>query len=90
MQGPEHPNPGRRYHGTIRTAYLPDNAEGREVLAVSAYRPSFVRPCWCQSIRVMLVIVPCVFLLFNQTEVCLFIRHLKSCFVIIRVPTSIA
>ena len=32
LQGPEHPNPGQRYHGTSRTAYLPDNREGREVL----------------------------------------------------------
>lgn len=31
-QGPEHPNPGMRYSGTSRTAYLPDNAEGQEVL----------------------------------------------------------
>ncbi|XP_035681635.1 probable E3 ubiquitin-protein ligase DTX3 [Branchiostoma floridae] len=31
-QGPEHPNPGKPYTGTSRTAYLPDNAEGREVL----------------------------------------------------------
>ncbi|XP_078489283.1 putative E3 ubiquitin-protein ligase DTX3 [Ciona intestinalis] len=32
IQGPEHPNPGVRYTGTSRTAYLPDNYEGREVL----------------------------------------------------------
>ena len=32
LQGPEHPNPGRCYEGTSRTAYLPDNREGREVL----------------------------------------------------------
>ncbi|XP_078489857.1 uncharacterized protein LOC144746316 [Ciona intestinalis] len=32
IQGPKHPNPGVRYTGTIRTAYLPDNSEGREVL----------------------------------------------------------
>ena len=32
LQGPEHPNPGRYYDGTSRTAYLPDNREGREVL----------------------------------------------------------
>ncbi|KAL5489634.1 hypothetical protein EMCRGX_G018750 [Ephydatia muelleri] len=31
-QGPQHPNPGQRYTGTHRTAYLPDNQEGREVL----------------------------------------------------------
>ncbi|KAJ7374754.1 E3 ubiquitin-protein ligase dtx3l [Desmophyllum pertusum] len=31
-QRPEHPNPGQRYDGTHRTAYLPDNYEGREVL----------------------------------------------------------
>jgi deltex-like protein len=28
----EHPNPGKAYHGTRRTAYLPDNTEGRKVL----------------------------------------------------------
>ena len=33
-QGPQHPNPGQRYTGTHRTAYLPDNQEGREVLKV--------------------------------------------------------
>ena len=32
IQGPEHPNPGQPYSGTFRTAYLPDNHEGREVL----------------------------------------------------------
>ena len=32
VQGPEHLNPGRYYEGTSRTAYLPDNREGREVL----------------------------------------------------------
>lgn len=32
VQGPEHPHPGARYSGTSRTAYLPDNAEGQEVL----------------------------------------------------------
>ncbi|XP_078587609.1 uncharacterized protein LOC144868821 isoform X2 [Branchiostoma floridae x Branchiostoma japonicum] len=33
-QGPEHPNPGRPYFATSRRAYLPDNREGREVLAL--------------------------------------------------------
>lgn len=32
MQGREHPNPGQRFNGTSRTAYLPDTREGREVL----------------------------------------------------------
>ena len=32
IQDSEHPNPGRWYDGTQRTAYLPDNREGREVL----------------------------------------------------------
>ena len=32
VQGREHPNPGQRYEGTSRTAYLPDTYEGREVL----------------------------------------------------------
>ena len=32
LQGPEHPNPGQSYHGTSRTAYLPNNREGQEVL----------------------------------------------------------
>jgi len=31
-KGPEHPNPGQSYSGTSRTAYLPDNKEGNEVL----------------------------------------------------------
>ncbi|XP_053509315.1 E3 ubiquitin-protein ligase DTX3L isoform X2 [Ictalurus furcatus] len=31
-QTKEHPNPGKRYHGTQRTAYLPDNNEGNYVL----------------------------------------------------------
>lgn len=31
-QGREHPNPGQWFDGTSRTAYLPDNREGREVL----------------------------------------------------------
>ncbi|EDO41560.1 predicted protein, partial [Nematostella vectensis] len=29
-----HPHPGRFYTGTSRTAYLPDNVEGREVLGL--------------------------------------------------------
>lgn len=32
IQGPEHPNPGMSYGGTSRTAYLPDNKEGQEIL----------------------------------------------------------
>ncbi|KAK7878491.1 hypothetical protein WMY93_030327 [Mugilogobius chulae] len=32
VQGPEHPNPGTRYRGTARTAYLPYCAEGEKVL----------------------------------------------------------
>ncbi|XP_038202199.1 E3 ubiquitin-protein ligase DTX3L [Arvicola amphibius] len=32
IQTDEHPNPGKPYHGTQRTAYLPDNKEGRKVL----------------------------------------------------------
>ncbi|CAK9007016.1 DnaJ homolog subfamily C member 21, partial [Durusdinium trenchii] len=31
-QGPEHPNPGQPYYGTSRSAYLPDNEQGRKVL----------------------------------------------------------
>ena len=31
-QGPDHPNPGKPYTGTSRTAYLPDNIEGIKVL----------------------------------------------------------
>ena len=31
-QGKEHPNPGQFFHGTSRTAYLPDSPEGRKVL----------------------------------------------------------
>nr|XP_042115573.1 E3 ubiquitin-protein ligase DTX3L [Peromyscus maniculatus bairdii] len=32
IQTKEHPNPGKPYPGTHRTAYLPDNEEGRKVL----------------------------------------------------------
>ena len=32
MQGPDHPHPGKYYTGTNRTAYLPDNKDGRKVL----------------------------------------------------------
>eukprot|EP00058_Branchiostoma_floridae_P022867 XP_002608357.1 hypothetical protein BRAFLDRAFT_91316 [Branchiostoma floridae] len=31
-QGSGHPNPGRYFSGTSRTAYLPDNEEGRELV----------------------------------------------------------
>ena len=34
VQGARHPNPGQRYSGTIRVAYLPDNKEGNEVLCL--------------------------------------------------------
>ena len=33
-QGRNHPNPGRKYTGATRVAYLPDTLEGREVLMV--------------------------------------------------------
>ncbi|KAF6034608.1 hypothetical protein EB796_007088 [Bugula neritina] len=32
QQGHEHPYPGQPYSGTRRTAYLPDNTKGRQVL----------------------------------------------------------
>ena len=32
VQGENHPNPGKRYSGTIRHGYLPDNREGQKVL----------------------------------------------------------
>ncbi|KAI9530790.1 E3 ubiquitin-protein ligase dtx3L [Dissostichus eleginoides] len=32
IQGPEHPNPGKRYGSTSRTAFLPDSEEGEKVL----------------------------------------------------------
>ncbi|KGL72348.1 E3 ubiquitin-protein ligase DTX3L, partial [Tinamus guttatus] len=32
IQTNRHPNPGKRYPGTIRKAYLPDNKEGQEIL----------------------------------------------------------
>ncbi|XP_067405679.1 E3 ubiquitin-protein ligase DTX3L [Emydura macquarii macquarii] len=32
VQTENHPNPGRPYYGTSRTAYLPDNKEGKEIL----------------------------------------------------------
>ena len=35
VQSAQHPSPGRPYHGTTRTAYLPYNPEGKEVLGVS-------------------------------------------------------
>lgn len=31
IQGPDHPNPGQRYDSTCRTAYLPNNQQGRDV-----------------------------------------------------------
>ncbi|XP_062401073.1 E3 ubiquitin-protein ligase DTX3L-like [Sardina pilchardus] len=34
LQSSKHPKPGRPFHGAQRTAYLPDNKEGREVLAL--------------------------------------------------------
>ena len=34
-QGQNHPNPGKRYKGGTRVAYLPDSPEGQEVLMVS-------------------------------------------------------
>ena len=33
-QGPNHPNPGTPYTGTRRTAFLPENQEGRKVLTI--------------------------------------------------------
>nr|XP_009478772.1 PREDICTED: E3 ubiquitin-protein ligase DTX3L [Pelecanus crispus] len=36
IQTSNHPNPGRPYHATSRTAYLPDNKEGREILQLLA------------------------------------------------------
>ncbi|NWH66138.1 DTX3L ligase, partial [Geococcyx californianus] len=32
IQTSNHPNPGKPYYATFRTAYLPDNKEGREIL----------------------------------------------------------
>ncbi|XP_072108595.1 uncharacterized protein [Mobula birostris] len=32
FQGKEHPQPGQRYNGTARTAYLPNSPEGKKVL----------------------------------------------------------
>lgn len=34
IQTQDHPNPGRRYEGTRRVAYLPNNEEGRQVLVL--------------------------------------------------------
>ncbi|XP_077060653.1 E3 ubiquitin-protein ligase DTX3L-like isoform X3 [Siphateles boraxobius] len=34
FQTEKHPNPGKRYYGTRRQAYLPDNREGNEVLSL--------------------------------------------------------
>ncbi|XP_070540411.1 probable E3 ubiquitin-protein ligase DTX3 [Ptychodera flava] len=33
-QGKNHPNPGKRYTGTTRTAYLPNTTEGQKVLSL--------------------------------------------------------
>ena len=41
-QGPNHPNPGVRYTGATRCAYLPDSPEGREVLTVCQVYISFL------------------------------------------------
>ncbi|GBG27918.1 E3 ubiquitin-protein ligase DTX3L [Hondaea fermentalgiana] len=40
IQGPEHPNPGERFYGTSRCAYLPDNEQGRKchLLLQQAFR----------------------------------------------------
>ena len=32
IQGPQHPNPGKRYSSTKRVCYLPDNTDGRDIL----------------------------------------------------------
>ena len=32
IQGPEHPTPGKKYCGTTRSAFLPDNEEGNKVV----------------------------------------------------------
>ena len=34
FQGARHPNPGQRYSGTTRSAYLPDNRERNEILCL--------------------------------------------------------
>ncbi|CAF4442122.1 unnamed protein product [Adineta steineri] len=34
MQGPLNPFPGQPYQGTVRRAYLPNNQEGKQVLAL--------------------------------------------------------
>ena len=34
IQNATHPNPGKPYSGTMRTAYLPDTLEGRKVLVL--------------------------------------------------------
>lgn len=34
VQTSQHPSPGRKYYGTYRVAFLPDNREGREVLGL--------------------------------------------------------
>ncbi|XP_027240369.1 E3 ubiquitin-protein ligase DTX3L isoform X1 [Cricetulus griseus] len=44
IQTNEHPNPGKPYPGTHRSAYLPDNKEGREVLGLlqEAFRKKLI------------------------------------------------
>ena len=44
FQGPEHPNPGRRYSagGFPRTCYLPDNQKGNKVFVTPIVAHSFL------------------------------------------------
>ena len=41
MQGHDHPNPGRRFKGTTRKAYLPYTTEGHEVAMVKVVITAF-------------------------------------------------
>ncbi|XP_030921301.1 probable E3 ubiquitin-protein ligase DTX3 [Geospiza fortis] len=47
VQGVEHPNPGVRYPGTTRVAYLPDCPEGNKVLGL--FRKAFAHVTQCPS-----------------------------------------
>ena len=41
-QSQYHPNPGERYKGCTRVAFLPDSPEGREVLMVIGFVNYFI------------------------------------------------
>ncbi|KAL1789185.1 E3 ubiquitin-protein ligase DTX3L [Sigmodon hispidus] len=52
IQTSEHPNPGKPYYGTKRTAYLPDNKEGRKVLDLleKAFKKKLIFTIGCSRV----------------------------------------